>query len=344
MNPKLKLIGLFAAILLTLILLIAIKPYYLFLTKTLHISIIKTLLSRDSLKTYNNQVNILLLGIPGSTHEGPDLSDSIIVAGYNLKTNQITTISLPRDIWSDTLRDKINTAYSYGNAKKSDGGLKLAKAEISSIVGLPIHYAAVLDFDQFKELIDYLGGVEVEVDRSFTDEKFPIPGREDDKCDGDPEFKCRYETVSFKKGHTFMNGETALKFVRSRHGDNAEGSDFARTKRQQKVLVALKNKLLEFVKGKGAKELEKLYGLFEKLIHRDITNQQLAIIVKNVVLKGKLKQKEIVLSENFFYVPNYLDYDGKYVLIPNDGTYREVHNFIACNLENKPRCKEPEKN
>jgi anionic cell wall polymer biosynthesis LytR-Cps2A-Psr (LCP) family protein len=101
--------------------------YFIFLAKTLlcfYFSNLKSLdfknaFSKDSLKTYDNQVNILILGIPGENNDGPYLSDSIIFANYNFKTNQITTLSIPRDIWSSTLRDKINSAYAYGLAKNN---------------------------------------------------------------------------------------------------------------------------------------------------------------------------------------------------------------------------------
>ena len=59
------------------------------------------------------------------------------------------------DIWSDTLQDKINTAYAYGEAKKTGGGLTLAKAELSNIIGQPVQYAAVIDFSKFETLIDF---------------------------------------------------------------------------------------------------------------------------------------------------------------------------------------------
>jgi len=95
MSLKLKLIIISSLIL--IVFLIIIRPYYLFVTKTLHVSPIKTLLSLDGLKTYNNHVNILFLGIAGEDRDGPNLSDSIVVVSYDLKINHLTTISIPRD-------------------------------------------------------------------------------------------------------------------------------------------------------------------------------------------------------------------------------------------------------
>ncbi len=336
---KIKLIALIVSLL--LIVFLIIKPYLDFINKDLNISILKTLFSKDSLKTYDDQVNILLLGIAGGNHDGPNLSDSITVLNYNLKTNTLTTISIPRDIWSNSLKDKINSAYAYGEAKKpNSGGFILAKAEISEIVGMPIHYALVINFNQFKNLINYLGGIDVEVENSFVDKRFPITGKENDDCGGDPEYNCRYETISFQKGLTHMDGETALKFIRSRHAEGKEGTDFAREKRQQKVIEAIKNKLIKRLKSLNIKNYQDLYKIFNELIKRDINNQQVAIILKNIILKKDFQQKKITLDQNLFFnppIPNN-EYNGLWVLIPKNNDYTIIHKFIRCNIEGKNNC------
>ncbi len=338
---RLKLIIIF--IFLLIIIIFFLRPYYQFINKTLKISLLKTLFSKDSLKTFDNQVNILILGIPGSNHQGPNLSDTIIAANYNFDNNQLTIISIPRDIWSDTLQDKINTAYAYGEAKQTGGGLKLAKAEISTIIGLPIRYGIVIDFSKFEELIDFLGGIEVEVEHSFTDKRFPIAGKENDDCGGnDKEFNCRYETISFKKGLTIMDGKTALKFVRSRNAIGAEGSDFAREARQQKVIDAIEKKLIKILKTADIKKINSVYQIFNRLLIRDITNQQLAIIGKNILFKklfGKsFVQKSLSLTEDLFVVPPYYQYDGKYVLIPQNNNFTLIHQLISCQIRNQTGC------
>lgn len=322
---------------LLIIFVILARPYYGFVTKTLKISPLKALISRDGLITYDDQVNILFLGIAGGNHDGPNLSDTIIVVNYNLKTNKMVTISIPRDIWSPALRDKINSAYAYGEAKKLGGGFTLAKAEVSRIVGLPIPYASVIDFDKFKELVDFFGGIEVNVERSFTDKKFPIEGRENDDCGGDdPEYKCRYETISFTKGMTKMDGETALKFVRSRNAEGPEGTDFGREARQQKIILAAKNILINEVKKPNLENYNKIYELLNNLVRRDVSNQQLAILAKNVVLKKNFGLNEITLPENLFENPEISeDYDYRWVLIPSSNNYDKIHALIKCRLQNE---------
>ncbi len=339
MTIKIKLF-IFIFVILTLTI-IFLRPYYLFITQTLKVSPLKTLFSLDGLKTYNNHVNILFLGIAGADRDGPNLSDSIVAVSYNLKTNHLTTISIPRDVWSEALRDKINSAYAYGEAKKKGaGGFILAKAEVESIIGQPIHYAVAIDFDQFEELINFLDGVDVNVENSFVDKEFPIVGKENDLCNNDPDYKCRYETISFTKGLIHMDGEIALKFVRSRHALGSEGTDFAREKRQQKIIEAIKNKLIAFAKKPNLNNYQKLYDLLDKLVKRDINNQQVAIILKNIILKRNLKQEKIIFSEDFFINPeiNLEKYDGKWVLIPKNDNIKFVQGYISCRLSEKTNC------
>lgn len=306
-----------------------IFPYYRFMTDTLRIRPLQALFFDDSVKKIDGSVNILILGIAGGTHDGPNLTDSIIVANYNFDTDRLTTIGIPRDIWSDTLKDKINTAYAYGEAKQEDGGLKLAKAEASAIIGMPIQYSVVISFNRFKDLIDYLGGVDVNVEKSFTDNEFPIEGKENDQCGGDPEYTCRYETVTFKKGLTHMDGQTALKFVRSRHAEGEEGTDFSRSRRQQLVMAAIKDRALKIGQQYDLAKFQKLYSKADSLVNRDVTNQELVSIGKDIFFSRKYSQKNLFIPEELFIVPYYEQYDGKYVLIPAKN-WDTIHSFVQC--------------
>ncbi|VVA43897.1 Cell envelope-related transcriptional attenuator [Candidatus Roizmanbacteria bacterium] len=361
MPLKSKVIIFISLILIALVIILC--PYYIFVTKTLQVSPFKTLFSRSGLKTYNNHVNILFLGITGNGREGPNLSDSIIVFSYDLKTNQMTTISIPRDVWSEALRDKINSAYAYGEAKKKGSGFILAKAEVETIVGQPIHYATAVDFSQFEELIDFLGGIEVNVEKTFDDYAFPIPDdslKEPPACGHSEEdiqkftesypseeeiwkyFPCRYKHIRFDEGITLMGGETALNFARSRHSIGSEGTDFAREKRQQKIIEGIKNRLIAFAKKPNISQYQLLYDLTNKLVKRDINNQQLAVIFKNIVFRKNFTQDKILLSEDFFINPetNLSRFDGLWVLIPVDDDIKIVHRYIDCRLSQKTNCEE----
>ncbi len=306
-------------------------PYYRFLTGTVLVSPFKLLLPGiGELRKVNGTVGILFLGIAGDTYEGPHLSDSILSLQYDVKENKLLIISLPRDIWSETMKDKINTAYAYGEAKEKGGGIRLAKAEAATVVGHTFQYGAVVDFDKFRHLIDELGGIDVMVRNSFVDNEYPVAGKEDDLCSGDPELKCRYKTVSFKEGLTHLDGERALEYVRSRHSLGPEGNDFARGERQEHVLVAVFHAVAREVKSLDLARIKKVYKLLDETVTRDISNQQIAEIFFNLVKKGKPSVKTVVLPQELFVVPDYSQYEGKYVLIPADGTYDAIHTYIEC--------------
>ncbi len=190
-------------------------------------------LKKDSTGTHTN---VLLVGI--DTRENTKLlnTDVIIVASYNHQTKDIVMISIPRDFLAKVNPDrnnfnKINAAYSINERKADGNGLVVLEQIVEEIVGLEIQYNAMIDFKGFTQLIDSVGGVYVNVENSFTDYRYPLGNS--------------YQKISFTKGPQLMNGDTALKYARSRHSQqNGEGSDYARARRQQKVMDAFKDALL----------------------------------------------------------------------------------------------------
>ncbi len=328
-----KKIGLIIVLIAVILLFI---PYVTFIQKDLGVSLFRVLVWPYPVKKIDTQVNIALLGIPGGLHDGPNLSDSITVFNYDLKENRAVSMGIPRDIWSTSLRDRINSAYAYGEAKTPGGGLKLAKAEIGSIIGIPIQYAVVIDFAKFEQLIDDFGGVDIVVEKSFVDNKYPIEGKEADECGGDTEFKCRYETLRFEKGEQHMDGKTALKFVRSRNAEGSEGSDFARNLRQQKVMDSVKDAILSEFKSFNIVRIRKAYRMLDELIIRDITNKEASTIAKKIVFGKRFSQASATLSRELFEVPDAWNYDGKYVLVPI--SEEKVRDFVLCTFNNKSKC------
>jgi len=223
---------------------------------------------------------IALLGYGGAGHDGGALTDSIMVAKIDTGAEKIGLISIPRDSWVGLPTNgwdqpeqhwKINAAYAIGIDDRGypkkpiefmgdAGGGSLARYGLEEIVGFPVQHFVAVDFTGFKRAIDVLGGVTVKVERPLTDPYYPIPGKEDDTCgvseeeiaqrtatlSGDllqHEFGCRYEVLSFEPGRQLMDGETALKFARSRHAPN-DGGDFNRSARQRAVLFAARDKIL----------------------------------------------------------------------------------------------------
>ncbi|MBI2338364.1 LCP family protein, partial [Candidatus Daviesbacteria bacterium] len=119
-------------------------------------SYVSYIFSGTGLKSTAGQVNVLLLGTAGGVHDGPNLTDTIMVASYNLKTNQVYLVSIPRDLWLPALQGKANAVYQIGLSQNN--GLGLTKTVMGNILGLPIHYALRIDFKGFADAVDILGG------------------------------------------------------------------------------------------------------------------------------------------------------------------------------------------
>ncbi len=282
----------------------------------------------SSISQVAGRTNILILGKGGAEHEAPDLTDTMIFASLSQSKKNLTLVSLSRDIWVPDLRAKLNSVYYWGNQKKLGGGLILAKSTVEEIVGQPISYAVVVDFSGFRKLIDDMGGVSVNVLHSFTDEKFPIAGREADLCGGDKTLVCRYETISFREGRQFVNGETALKFVRSRNAKGDEGTDFARAGRQQQVLSAIKQKVLSKDVLLHPKVLINLWNDVWAMIETDIPENAIPVLAR-IGLDSINNFSTNVLPEDLLInPPTQPKYDNLYVFISKNGDWKKVQEFI----------------
>ena len=205
-------------------------------------------------------VNILLLGIGGEGHQGGTLADTIIVATIRPeqegKPAEASLVSIPRDFVVE-LPDgyewrKINSAYAYGELKEEGLGAKWTLNAVEEWSGLTIPYYAVIDFVGFEGVIDELSGIDIEIERSFTDSQFP-----------DNEFGY-LPTLRFDQGIEHMGGTRALQFARSRHGTNGEGGDFARAARQQKVLLAVRERVSELKISTNLSTIAGLLNTFSK--------------------------------------------------------------------------------
>lgn len=340
-------------------------------------AVVNYILQGNNLNSTNNRVNVLLLGIAGGVHDGSNLTDTIMVASYNLKTNEVNLISVPRDLWLPSLKSKANAAYQIGLLQNN--GLGFTKVVMGNILGIPLHYALRVDFRGFVQAVDAIDGIDVTVEKSFDDYLYPIAGKENDLCGNqeiekdfneeeakqlniDPGkrkvfiladgqiatnsaeedkgvkyFSCRYEHISFEKGQTKMGGAVALAFVRSRHGTNGQGSDFARSKRQQKVIEAVRNKILSLETLANPQKVTELIKTLGKSIDTDIS-------VKDAIEFYKLSKKlsktsNFVLDDSrklglpnnqasLLIHPPASDYGGAYVLISQDDDFSIVQGYV----------------
>lgn len=269
---------------------------------------------------HEGRTNFLLLGINGRETSGDDLTDTIIFVSLNAKNGKAVLISVPRDFWVKEIQAKVNTTYHYG-------GFALAKKTVAEILGQPIDYIFVLDFDGFERAVDILGGVEVEVSRSFDDYKYPLAGREKDLCNGDKEFKCRYEHIRFEAGKQLMDGKTALQFVRSRNAEGEEGTDFARSLRQQKFLEAFRQKLISPQVYLQPKKLYLLSRVFQNSVKMDVSCGQYGDLALLATKINWQMMEAGTLGDNLLVHPK-THYSRQWVLLPKDGTGEEIHQFV----------------
>ncbi len=185
----------------------------------------------------DGRVNLLLLGYGGDGHDGALLTDSQILISIFPKERKIATLNIPRDTYvSDGgSYKKINSVYSNAEYKeKGSGGAKMVKL-LQNELNTKIEYWATIDFKGFKKLVDNVGGVNIYVRNSFTDNTYPL----------DETNRYMVPAPSFTEGMTAMNGDKALIYARSRHAAGPEGGDFARSLRQREVISAVVKKMLD---------------------------------------------------------------------------------------------------
>jgi len=274
-----------------------------------------------------DRINILLLGMGGKNHEGGYLTDTIILASLEPSTKKISLLSIPRDLtipMEEMGWRKINNINAYAEFKNiNSGGLASCQA-LGDVLNIPIDYFFRVDFDGFINIIDELGGVEIEVENTLEDFSYPIMGMET----AEP-YEARFEHLYIAEGLQKMDGELALKYARSRHAAGIEGSDFARARRQQKILEAAKNKLLS------------KYILFKPRLISNIIDEFKEHISTNLKIWEIIKlwdtfkdvKKEDIINKVLDNSPNGLlvnmqGEDGAYLLFPRSGDFAEIQYLV----------------
>lgn len=288
-------------------------------------TVVKLISAQDKLLEgeKDDRINILALGVGGKGHDGPYLTDTIILISIKPSEGKVSSISIPRDLYTPIPGyswRKINNAYAFGEIE-GQGGELISKV-VGDIFEIPIHYYVVCDFEAFTKIINDLGGLDINVERSFTDNEFPTY-----------DFKTR--AVAFSAGEQKMSGASALEFVRSRHGNNGEGSDFARSQRQQKVLLAAKNKIFSLNTLINPTKISSILNNLNENIKTNIELPEimrLANLVKNID-NSKTISKVIDNSANGLLYSD-ITADGAFILKPKAGNFKEL-SFLANNIFNE---------
>lgn len=268
------------------------------------------------------RVNILLVGVDSGPGRTTALTDTMLVVSLDPNGKASAMISIPRDLYGVPLPDgtpfnrKLNTLMVYAGAHKKDfplGGVGTLKATIGKLLGVPIHYFAAIKMIGFKQTVDSIGGVDINVllavrDPTYIDEANHLVG------------------FYIKAGKHHMDGHTALAFVRSRKGTG--DSDFTRADRQQQLLTAIREKLTA---GNLLLAIPGLLDAVKNTISTDVPSDRIAELAQAVQNADISQLQRVVLQP-----PDYMRADphskAGYVLIPDLEAIRAIGERLLSGL------------
>lgn len=275
----------------------------------------------------SQRTNFLIMGYGGTGHDGAYLTDSLVVISLMPQSHHTTLVSVPRDLWvqnppNSGSYSKINaiyTAASHNNENPIAGGDAVAQ-KVSLITGLQINYWMTINFAGFKDFIDAIGGVDVNVPDEFT-AKYP--------ANDDPQVNPNWITVKFTRGVQHMDGQRAIIFARARYVlDNpAEGSDFARSRRQQLIMQAALQKMKQW------QTWPHVYGALDTLKNTLYSNLSLADLTQ-FALKMDLKDAHRVGLSNANVLVDANSDDGQSILLPQNNDWTLIPAYIQKQLYN----------
>ena len=264
-----------------------------------------------------NRLNVLVLGIrglddPNAVDGGPLLTDSIQIFSYDKVTKKSSLISIPRDLYvtvHDNKKDKVNTVYEYGYYHSSNS-LQFVKDKFSQISGVYIDQVVVFNFSAFKDIIDALGGIDVTLAAPFDEPKewgfdFHLPA-----------------------GSNHLDGTNALYYARSRYSS----TDFDRSGRQQQIIFAIKDKLLQLNFFSDPVKSFNVLNLVRSDIQTDIglwDIKQYLDLAKQV--KFSDMKKTVISTDNL--VMEGKGPDNAYILLPKTGNLSGIKQHIQDSLK-----------
>lgn len=302
------------------------------------------------------RVTLLYVGYGGSGHDGPYLTDTVLVLSIDPKTKTVSEFNIPRDLylpfpigpggtpswgkmngvfstimeWSESTQNNIDPKYHWTDDKtKLESAANLTADTVEQITGLPIDAWVTMDFNGFRDLINAVGGIDVCVQRAFTDNQYPA--NDDDQVD------ASIITIHFDAGCQHMDGETAIRFSRSRHSqDPMEGGDFARSRRQMQVIDALRQKVTH--DNLFFKFLDILTAL-DNNIHTSLTLDQAKSLLGYIQssegkqLQADLKFDPEIIGPNL--VTDSSDPTLGYILQPiaGKGNFKDVQQYVQLDFQ-----------
>ncbi|PIE80116.1 MAG: hypothetical protein CSA11_09395 [Chloroflexi bacterium] len=275
-------------------------------------------LSPDSFQPWQKteRITILMLGIDQRCgEEGPTHTDSMMLLTVDPVGLSAGIMSLPRDMWVEIPGfnvDRINQAHYYGEVYEyPGGGPALAVETVESFLGIQIDYFAAVNFDAFIEVVNQIGGLEIDVPEDIDDQTYP------DRCYG-------YDPFQIDAGTHQMDGETALKYARTRA---TLGGDVDRAGRQQAVVMAVRDKVLSLdMLPQLAVRAPELWQILQDNVRTNMKPEeaiQLALLAQDIPRESI---RTAVIGYDYVYAET--TPDGRQVLVPNRETIRQLRNEL----------------
>lgn len=273
------------------------------------------------------RTTVLIMGLDVRPGARALRADSLIILTLNPQTNSAGMLSIPRDM---AVRDpmtgetvKVNTIYGLGEIRGyQGGGPEYMRQTLSEVTGYPIDYQVTVNFAGFKQIIDLIGGIDIDVPKDIIDDKYPT---ED----------YGTEQLFIPKGRQHMDGELALKYARTRHGD----SDYGRAARQQQVIMAIKDKVTQ--PGQMAALLPRIPGLAIAMANSVQTNMPVerAIALARALDKANLENvTRVVVDSKMGKVTE--DPKWGYLLTPDMNKVRAAAEAIFADAPGGPSSEE----
>lgn len=224
---------------------------------------------------------ILLLGVDSVSNKvAAPLTDTLMLISVDTENAHISTLPLPRDLWSNAYQTKINALYYYGFERHPDRPEAFVEEVVTEMTGIPIDYTVVVSLNQVAEIIDLVDGIEIDVPTTFTDNQFP----RDDILPSEATTEAElYMTVTFDAGSQHFSGKQALQYIRSRFSEGDTGTDDDRGKRQQLVMTALAERILAKSILLDTDKLGSLYRWYDSNLHKYVPMSDAGSIALNLL-------------------------------------------------------------
>ncbi len=248
------------------------------------------------------RINILLMGVdrrPGEPFNSR--TDTMMLLSYSPQYEEAAILSIPRDLYVEIPgygRNRINTAFVLGGRNNNPaGGAALAMETVTNNLGVLVNHYILVDFNAVVQTVDGIGGVEVDVPIEIYDPTYP-------------DMDYGYDPLTISAGIQTLDGETALKYARTRHVDN----DFGRAERQQQLLFAIRDQALDMGIANLLRQAPLFYGQVKEGVRTDLSVEEIIQLSRSVSAISDANIQTAVLDYN--YVVSYTTATGASVLVP----------------------------